>query len=68
MTVAETIALAEQHAKNGNVPAACRILDFAICAALSNRSKWKMDIAKARILDAAVNATVAASHRGWVAA
>lgn len=62
MTIARTIAIAEQHAARGDIPAACRILDTAIRAALSNRAKWKLDIAKTRILDAAVDATVARSQ------
>lgn len=63
MTVARTIQIAEQHAARGDVPAACRILDFAIRTASSARSQWKLDMAKARILDAAVDATVARSIR-----
>ena len=62
MTVAKTIALAEAHAKNGNVQGACRILSSAMRAAKSSRSQWAFDIAKARILDAAVDATVARSQ------
>ncbi len=63
MTVARTIQLAEQHAANGNTPAACRILDGAIRAALSARAQWTLTLAKARILDAAVDATVARSNQ-----
>lgn len=63
MTIARTIQIAEQHAARGDTPAACRILDTAIRAALSNSAKWKLDIAKARILDAAVDATVARSNQ-----
>lgn len=63
MTIARTIKLADQHAANGNIPAACRILDGAIRAALSTRSQWTLTLAKARILDAAVNATVARSNQ-----
>lgn len=62
MTVAKTIALAEVHAKNGNVEGACRILTSAMRAAASSKSQWAYDIAKARILDAAVDATVARSQ------
>jgi hypothetical protein len=62
MTAAKTIELANAHAKNGNVEGACRILTSAMRAAKSNRSQWAFDIAKARILDAAVDATVARSQ------
>jgi hypothetical protein len=62
MTVAKTIAIANQHAKNGNVEGACRILESAKRAARSNRSQWAFEIAKARILDAAVDAMVARSQ------
>ena len=62
MTVAKTIAIAEAHTKNGNVEGACRILSSAMRAAKSSRSQWAFDIAKARILDAAVDATVARSQ------
>ena len=63
MTVAKTIKLAEQHAANGNIQAACRILDGHIRAALSARSQVTLSIAKMRILDAAVDATVARSNQ-----
>ena len=63
MTVAKTIKLAEQHASNGNVPAACRIIDGHIHAALSARSQMTLSIAKMRIIDAAVDATVARSNQ-----
>ena len=48
MTVARTIQIAEQHAARGDVPAACRILDFAIRTAISARSQWKLDVTVAR--------------------
>lgn len=63
MTIARTIKIADQHAANGNIPAACRILDGAIRAALSARAQWTLTIAKTRILDAAVAATVARSNQ-----
>jgi len=62
MTVANTIKIAQKHAADGNVPAACRILDGAIRAALSSKAQWTLSIAKRRILDAAVDATVSRSH------
>lgn len=68
MTVSKTIALAEAHAKNGNIEGACRILTSAMRAAKSGRSQWAYDMAKARILDAAVDAMVASSHRHGAAA
>jgi hypothetical protein len=68
MTIAKTIKLAEDHARNGNVPGACRILDSAIRVAGTHKAKWTLDIAKTRILDAAVDATVARSLAKRVAA
>lgn len=62
MTIAKTIQIAEQHAAHGRIEAACSILNAAMRAAASSRSQWKLDIAKARILDAAVDATVARSQ------
>lgn len=62
MTVAKTIELANAHAKNGNIEGACRILTSAMRAAKSSRSQWAFDIAKTRVLDAAVDATVARSQ------
>jgi len=62
MTIARTIAIADQHAANGNVPAACRILDGAIRAAMRPKGQMQLSIAKQRILDAAVDATVARSQ------
>jgi hypothetical protein len=62
-TITRTIEIAEQHAANGNTPAACRVLNFAIRAALSGKSQIRLDMAKARILDAAIDATVARSQR-----
>ena len=62
MTVAKIIEIANAHAKNGNIEGACRILPSAMRAAKSSRSQWAFDIAKTRILDAAVDATVARSQ------
>lgn len=62
MTIAQTIAIANQHAANGNVPAACRILDGAIRAALRPKGQMQLSIVKQRILDAAVDATVSRSQ------
>lgn len=62
MTIAKTIALANQHAANGNVPAACRILDLSIRASLSAKTAAQYAAAKQRILDAAVDANVARSR------
>lgn len=62
MTVAKTIQLAQQHAHNGNFDGACRILNAAMRSAKSGRSQRAFDIAKSKILDAAVDATVARSQ------
>ena len=62
MTVAKTIAIAEAHAKRGDMEAACRIITSAMRAAKSSRSQWTYRIAQQRILDAAVDEMVARSQ------
>lgn len=51
MTVAKTIAMAEAHAKNGNVEGALRIIDAAIRAAGSGVSMFRLSVAKHQITD-----------------
>lgn len=58
MTIAKTIAIAEQHAARGDVAAACRILDGSIRAALQASGKRKLEEARASIV-----AGHAAAHR-----
>jgi hypothetical protein len=52
MTIAKTIALAEAHAKNGNVEGACRILSSAMRAAASIKSQAAYATALERIKEA----------------
>ena len=52
MTVAKTIALAEAHAKNGNVQGACRILASAMRAAASINSQAAYATALEQLMDA----------------
>lgn len=62
MTINKTITLAQDHARNGNIEGACRILQTAFRVAKSGRSQMRLDMARLAILDAAVDATVARSQ------
>lgn len=64
MNIAHTIITAQEYAKLGAVDAACRILRNRMATAKRGADQLKLDMARLKILDAAVDATVARSARG----
>lgn len=61
-TIARTIEIARQHAARGDVPAACRVLDLAMRAALTSRTYYRLYAVRCAILDASIDAMVARSQ------
>ena len=57
-----TIKIANQHVANGNTDGALRILDSALRGALSSRTAAPLYLAKMKIVDAMIDATVARSQ------
>ena len=63
MTIKQTIITAQELANRGHIEAACRRLNDAMAKAKRGSDQMRLDIAKRKILDAAVDATVARSIR-----
>ena len=63
MTIAQTIITAEEYANRGCIEAACKMLRAKMATAKRGKDQMRLDAARLRIIDAAIDATVARSQR-----